>query len=87
MKTITIRELHNGTGELVRAASRHGAIQITDDGRVVARIMPQTEPPRTPYFDRRKPSATFKRLDASGKKTGRGTGSTMTTSAVREDRA
>jgi prevent-host-death family protein len=86
MKTITIRELHNRTGELVREASRHGAIQITDDGRVVARIMPQAEPPKAPYFARRKPSATFKRLDASGK-TGRGADSTATISEDREDRA
>jgi prevent-host-death family protein len=86
MKTITIRELHNRTGELVREASRHGAIQITDDGRVVARIMPQTEPPKEPYFARRKPSAMFKRLDASGK-TGRGADSTATISEDREDRA
>jgi prevent-host-death family protein len=86
MKTITIRELHSRTGELVRAAARHGEIRVTDRGRVVARIVPQTEPAAVPYFARRKPSAAFKRLDASGK-TGRGTDSTEAISEDRADRA
>lgn len=86
MKTITIRELHNRTGKLVREASRHGEIRITDNGRVVARILPQDEPPRVPYFSRRKPSAAFRKLDESGK-TGRGTDSTIGISEDREDRA
>ena len=76
MKTISIRELHSRTGELVRAASRHGEIRVTDRGRVVAKIVPQGEPSEVPYFARRKFSPTFKRLDESGK-TGRGTDSTF----------
>jgi len=86
MKTITIRELHYRTGELVREASRHGEIRITDHGRVVARILPQAKQPEAPYFGRRKPSAAFKRLDNSGK-TGQGADSTITISEDREDRA
>jgi prevent-host-death family protein len=86
MKTITIRELHTRTGELVREASRHGEIRVTDNGRVVAKIVPQAEPAKVPYFARRKPSAAFKRLDESGK-TGRGTDSTLAISEGREDRA
>ncbi len=86
MRTITIRELHNRTGELVREASRHGEIRVTDNGRVVAKIVPQAEPAKVPYFARRKPSAAFKRLDESGK-TGRGTDSTRAISEDREDRA
>lgn len=85
MKTITIRELHNRTGALVRGASRHGEIRVTDNGRVVAKIVPLTEPPQIPYFARRKPSATFKKLDNSGK-TGRGTDATRAISEDREDR-
>jgi prevent-host-death family protein len=85
MKTITIRELHNRTGELVREASRQGEIRVTDNGRVVARILPQAETPAVPYFARRKPSVAFKRLDDSGK-TGRGADSTITISQDREDR-
>ena len=86
MKTITIRELHTRTGALVRQASRHGEIRITDRGRVVAKIVPEAEAPQIPYFARRKPSAAFKRLDESGK-TGRGTDSTTGISQDREDRA
>ena len=86
MKAITIRELHNRTGELVREASRHGEIRVTDNGRVVAKIVPQAEDPEIPYFARREPSAAFKRLDDSGK-TGRGADSTLAVSEDREDRA
>ena len=50
---------------------------MTDNDRVVARILPQAEAPEIPYFARRKPSAAFKRLEASGK-TGRATDSTIT---------
>ena len=86
MKTITIRELHSRTGELVREALRHGEIRVTDRGRVVAKILPEAEPAQIPYFARRKVSAAFKRLDESGK-TGRGTDSTVAISEDREDRA
>ena len=82
MKTITIRELHNRTGALVRGASRHGEIRVTDNGRVVAKIVPLTEPPQVPYFARRKPSAAFKKLDSS-RKTG---GGADITQAISEDR-
>jgi antitoxin (DNA-binding transcriptional repressor) of toxin-antitoxin stability system len=86
VKTITIRELHFRTGKLVRETSRHGEIWVTDNGRVVAKIVPQAEPPQLPYFARRKSSAAFKRLDESGK-TGRGTDSTLAISEDRKDRA
>ncbi len=86
MKTVNIRQLHARTGELVRQAARHGEIRVTDSGRVVARILPTTEPAEVPYFARRKLSPAFKRLDESGK-TGRGTDSTVAISEDREDRA
>lgn len=86
MKTITIRQLHNRTGALVRDASRHGEIRITDNGRAVARIVPLAQPRQIPYFARRKPSPAFKKLDNSGK-TGQGTDATITISEEREDRA
>jgi prevent-host-death family protein len=85
MKTISIRELHARTGELVRQASRYGEIQVTDNGRVVAKIIPQNERTEEPYFARRKLSAAFKKLDQSGK-TGGGTDSTIAISEDREDR-
>jgi prevent-host-death family protein len=84
MKTISIRELHTRTGELVREAARHGEIRVTDRGRVVAKIVPQAESAEVPYFARRNPSAAFRRLDESGK-TGRGTDSTIAISEDRED--
>ena len=86
MKTVTIRELHSRTGELVREASRHGEIRVTDNGRIVAKILPEAEPAQVPYFARRKVSPAFKRLDESGK-TGRSTDSTIGISEAREDRA
>src|SRR5580693_6506232 len=45
MKTVTIRELHAKTGELVRDASRHGHILVTDNGRTIAKIVPETNEP------------------------------------------
>ena len=86
MKSITIRELHARTGEWVRAASRHGEIQVTDNGRVIAKILPQAARTEVPYFARRKPSPAFKRLDASGK-TGLGADITLGISEDRDDRA
>jgi prevent-host-death family protein len=76
MKKVTMRELHSRTGELVRQASQHGEIRVTDNGRIVAKILPEAEPREVPYFARRKVSAAFKRLDESGK-TRRGTDSTL----------
>jgi prevent-host-death family protein len=85
MRTVSIRELHSRTGEVVRGASRHGEIRITDNGRVVAKIVPQADPQATPYFSRRKLLAAFKMLDDSGK-TGRGRDITELISEDREDR-
>jgi prevent-host-death family protein len=85
MKTISIRELHNRTGQLVRQASRYGEIRVTDNGRVIARILPQAEPAEVPYFARRKLSEAFKRLDQRGK-TGQGTDSTAAISQDRDER-
>jgi len=83
MKTVSIRDLHSRTGELVRQAARYGEISVTDNGHVVASIVPRGETRETPYFARRQSSAAFKRLDESGK-TGGGTDSTV---AISEDRA
>ena len=85
MKTITIRELHARTGQLVRAASHHGEIRVTDNGRVIARILPDAGETKVPYFARRQPSEAFKRLDESGRTAG-GTDVTKGISEDREDR-
>ena len=85
MKTVTIGDLHAKTGELVREASRHGQILVTDNGRTVAKIVPETGATGVPYFARRKPSVAFKELDECGK-TGQGTDVTQFISQDREDR-
>lgn len=85
MKTITIRELHAKTGEIVREAAHYGQILVTDNGRPVARILPENVGDGLPYFAARRPSAAFARLDASGR-TGRGTDATLSISDDREDR-
>lgn len=85
MKTVSIRELHAKTGELVREASRHGQILVTDHGRTIAKILPETEGTGTPYFAERKPSRAFLQLDESGK-TRRGADVTHLISEDREDR-
>jgi prevent-host-death family protein len=86
MKTVTIRELHAKTGELVREAKHHGHILVTDNGRTVAKIVPETDRVTTPFFGRRKPSAAFCRLDRSGKTAG-GTDATESISQDREERS
>ena len=88
MKTVTIRELHSRTGELVRQASRHGEIRVTDRGRVVAKILPEADPASVPYFARRRyVGPGIKCLIESGKLGRRGTDSTIAISEDREDRA
>ena len=86
MKTVSIRELHAKTGKLVRDASRHGHILVTDHGRTIAKIIPEKNGRGVPYFAQRNPSKAFTRLDASGK-TGRGIDVTRLISEDREDRA
>src|SRR5438034_1760958 len=85
MKTITIRELHARTGQWVRRAAQHGQILVTDNGRTVAKILPESETAEAPYFARRKLSPAFKKLDESGR-TARGADSTAAIAAGREDR-
>jgi prevent-host-death family protein len=85
MKTVSIRELHAKTGELVREASQQGHILVTDNGRTIAKIVPETNDTVVPYFAQRKSSLAFAKLDASGK-TGRGTDATQLISEDREDR-
>jgi prevent-host-death family protein len=82
MKRISIRELHEKTGEYVRSVSEVGEIFVTDRGKIVARIVPQHELPQVPYFARRKLTPAFQKLLKSGKLRG-GTDSTR---AVSEDR-
>ena len=87
MKVVSIRELHARTGKLVREASRQGQILVTDNGRTVAKILPESEPLEAPYFARRKfISPEIRKLIESGKLGRGGTDSTIAISEDREDR-
>ena len=87
MRTVSIRELHSRTGELVRQASRHGEIRVTDNGRVVAKILPEAEPAQVPYFARRRYiSPRVKKLIETGRLGRGGTDSTIAIAEDREDR-
>jgi prevent-host-death family protein len=67
MKAISIRELHEKTGDYVRKAAKSGEIYITDRGRTIAKIVPQEESLDVPYFARRKLTPAFRKLMANGK--------------------
>ena len=84
MKKVSIQELHAKTEELMRKVSVHGEILVTDNGRTIAKILPENGRTGKPYFAQRKPSSAFLRLDKSGK-TGRGTDVTGSISDDRED--
>jgi prevent-host-death family protein len=86
MKVISIRELHARTGKLVREAKRYGQILVTDNGRTIAKIVPEAERAEAPYFARRKfINREARKLIESGE-TGGGTDSTVAISEDREDR-
>jgi prevent-host-death family protein len=82
MKTISIRDLHERTGEWVRKAGKHGEIRVTDRGRTIARILPQADLKEVPYFARRVLSPAFRSLkNRSGLR-----GGTDSTQIIAEDR-
>jgi antitoxin (DNA-binding transcriptional repressor) of toxin-antitoxin stability system len=85
MKVISIRELHEKTGEWIRQAAHYGVIRVTDRGQTVAKILPEKEPEAAFYFSQRKVSTGFQRLSQSGKLS-KGTDSTTIISEDREDR-
>lgn len=81
MKTISIRELHEKTGDWVRRSVTLGAITVTDHGKVIARIVPVEAKLATNPFAARKLRKGYARL--RGKLT-RGTDSTAMVSADRD---
>ena len=82
MKTISIRELHEKTGDYIREAATAGAIYVTDRGKTVAKIVPQQDQPEIPYFSRRKMTPGFRKLVKIGKLRG----GTDSTTIISEDR-
>jgi prevent-host-death family protein len=82
MKTISIRELHERTGEWVRQAVRHEQIIVTDRGEPVAALSPYSAPgSRGNKFKQRRLLPGYARL--RGKLSG-GTDSTQVVSAGRD---
>ena len=80
MKSISIRELHEKTGEWVRRSSKLGAITVTDRGKAIARIVPAEAAPAINPFATRKLRRGYARL------LGGLTGGTDSTQSVSEDR-
>ena len=62
MKTVSLRELHEKTGHVVRNVAEVGAIYITDRGKTVAKIVPEEPEPEVPYFARRKLTPAFRKI-------------------------
>lgn len=85
MKEISIRELHARTGYWLREVAEYGEIQVTDNGKPIAKLLPNTPADETPYFARRKKSAAFERLERSERLRG-GRDSTAGIAEEREDR-
>ncbi|CAN5535459.1 hypothetical protein BH20VER3_BH20VER3_11630 [soil metagenome] len=54
MKRVSIRELHEKTGEWVRLAETHEQIIITDRGQPVASLAPYRQPVKQNRFHARK---------------------------------
>ena len=58
MKTITVRELHQATGQWIRRAAA-GEVLVTKRGLLVARIVPATPPSAKPFFAKPKFTRAF----------------------------
>ena len=81
MKRVTLRELHENTGTLVREAVRLGGIVVTDRGTPIARIEPASRPTDKPFKRRRILPAYQELLDSGALK-----GGTDSTQIISEDR-
>ncbi len=81
MKTISIRELHEKTGEWVRLAEAHEQIIITERGKPVAALAPFRTPAKTNRFSGRKLLPAYKKL------TGKLSGGTDSGTILSEERS
>jgi len=82
MKQVTLRELHEHTGTLVREAVRLGGIVVTDRGTPIARIEPADRQRANKPFKRRRILPAYQALLDAGVLRG-GTDSSQ---MIREDR-
>lgn len=80
MKSISIRELHEKTGEWVRRSEKLGTIIVTDRGKAVARIVPVEAAAAGNLFATRKLRRGYTRMLGSLK------GGTDSTKSISEDR-
>lgn len=83
MRTITIRELHQATGQWVRRAAE-SEVYVTERGRLVAKIVPASPLPAKPFFENPKFTKAFL---AYRKSLRGGTDSTRTISEERDQPA
>jgi len=82
MKQVTLRELHENTGTLVREAVRLGGLVVTDRGTPIARIEPAHRPASDKPFKRRRILPAYQKLlDARALQ-----GGTDSTQIIEEDR-
>ena len=80
MKTISIRELHEKTGECVRQAAQSGEILVTDSGKTIAKIVPVDESTERSSFKDWQPSPEYAAI------MDRPAGGTDSTQIISEDR-
>ncbi len=80
MKSISIRELHEKTGEWVRRSEKLGTIVVTDRGKAIARIVPVEATSSVNPFAARKLRRGYARMLGSLK------GGADSTQLVSEDR-
>ncbi len=80
MKTVSIRELHEKTGEWVRQAEAHEQIIITDRGRPVASLAPFRKPAKLNRFQKRRLLPAYRKLQ------GRLVGGTDSSALISKDR-
>ena len=85
MKQVTLRQLHENTGTLVREAVRLGGIVVTDRGMPIARIEPANRQPADKPFKQRRILPAYQELLDSGALQG-GTDSTQIISEDRDGR-
>ena len=85
MKQVSLRQLHEKTGTLIRDARRLGGLIVTDRGAPIARIEPIESHAAQNPFRTRKVLPAYDRLLRSGR-LGRGTDSTKMVSDDRDER-
>lgn len=85
MKQVTLRELHENTGTLVREAVRLGGMVVTDRGTPIARIEPADRQRVAKPFKHRRILPAYQDLLDTGALQG-GTDSTQMIAEDRDDR-